>query len=1039
MEQTFRADPTPVNDRNKNITILSNGVTPLVPIPHQEGDSTTNSSSSKKPAKRTPACAQCRRRKIGCDRLRPFCSNCVKYHKERCIYPEEDLEAFNAYINQPAVHKNHNDTNHSDKSNDKSNNNNNNYNGNRTTFEVNSIVPGTNTIPLNNSVPPNFNDMSTTFSIQRMPMQAPGMAPSSSSSQFPVNTTMIQSDPNTQTGSRATTMSPMQTIPLNPTMQMMNNNNYNNTSNNSSVMKMEQQLKFHNVQNAPVYEPPVLVQLPVVESSKVVKPTKTKNTHHGHHHNMNVNINNLKSVAQPKNVVSMEDIGAYNTKTHMVRLLKAWERKQRTLPILNNDITDFSVMQSTYKQKDILLKEMKHLKYRFIELQKRRKKLFPQSVTKEASLMRIPIIPIPEAIVDTENDPNQKLINGKDDNKANQSIPQSYLGLIAPSEKLSVINLHLNNENRLRGDLLLKDTPNAVFTLNYMVNRDPFLVKYYNRLQTYIILNFKEQLTQYKQKQFNEANKRMGNSTVENNLLLRLINKLIKDMTSNNQQIKLESSGFNKFLLSIMEVESMDIKTFEEQLLSQFNKVYEDSPSNKFKNYFSEVSKFGILLIVLLLYLRDNNIGNDPEIEVLNRKLNHIINEVESVNDKMILLNDLSIVTFLSIKNLYHDMFEDNDRLNDVNNNRDIYLTQIFQSNMMTPDMKYSIYSNYIHRNIFIGNYPSLVTIEMLKSILPECEHVIDYKINEINFWEIEYKLLEIIQNRGSTNMASIQELMKYYTQFKHCEGKLMDYRGIPTINNGIHTILDYSNNNNIMKQSYYKSNLLINYYLLLQYESMKLHDKFNKVLQELINFIDLIISEQYNFKPLDNFSGSKTILNKRNLVILEIVCEILFSIGLRFASKVQNNNPVNNLQDNELNDVSVAMSVVKDKIRKILIKIIISIQRNTMNLSGGHRNIAKRLELKLLNFMKAYKEDTDNNLKLNNGIVLLTSSEINIFSEKVSSISQTIIQEDEDYTFHSEYKKIIENVQTDIETNNNDYGLTKDTFSSIFEAMFQK
>ncbi|SSD61675.1 uncharacterized protein SCODWIG_03436 [Saccharomycodes ludwigii] len=38
--------------------------------------------------KRTPACAQCRKRKIGCDRARPMCGNCVKYGKTDCFYPE---------------------------------------------------------------------------------------------------------------------------------------------------------------------------------------------------------------------------------------------------------------------------------------------------------------------------------------------------------------------------------------------------------------------------------------------------------------------------------------------------------------------------------------------------------------------------------------------------------------------------------------------------------------------------------------------------------------------------------------------------------------------------------------------------------------------------------------------------------------------------------------------------------------------------------------------------------------------------------------
>ncbi|EDO18872.1 hypothetical protein Kpol_1023p41 [Vanderwaltozyma polyspora DSM 70294] len=38
--------------------------------------------------KKPPACVQCRRRKIGCDRGKPICGNCAKSHKTDCFYPD---------------------------------------------------------------------------------------------------------------------------------------------------------------------------------------------------------------------------------------------------------------------------------------------------------------------------------------------------------------------------------------------------------------------------------------------------------------------------------------------------------------------------------------------------------------------------------------------------------------------------------------------------------------------------------------------------------------------------------------------------------------------------------------------------------------------------------------------------------------------------------------------------------------------------------------------------------------------------------------
>lgn len=38
--------------------------------------------------KKPPACVQCRKRKIGCDRVKPICGNCMKHNKMDCFYPD---------------------------------------------------------------------------------------------------------------------------------------------------------------------------------------------------------------------------------------------------------------------------------------------------------------------------------------------------------------------------------------------------------------------------------------------------------------------------------------------------------------------------------------------------------------------------------------------------------------------------------------------------------------------------------------------------------------------------------------------------------------------------------------------------------------------------------------------------------------------------------------------------------------------------------------------------------------------------------------
>jgi len=68
-----------------------------------------------------------------------------------------------------------------------------------------------------------------------------------------------------------------------------------------------------------------------------------------------------------------------------------------------------------------------------------------------------------------------------------------------------------------------------------------------------------------------------------------------------------------------------------------------------------------------------------------------------------------------------------------------------------------------------------------------------------------------------------------------------------------------------------------------------------------------------------------------------------------------------------------------------------------------------------------------------------LNLSEITKFSEEISSISDIISSEENDNTFHLEYKVTLDIVQDDLKTHKNSYGLTNDSFSSVFGAMFQK
>lgn len=52
--------------------------------------------------KKPPACVQCRKRKIGCDRVKPICGNCMKHNKMDCFYPRT-IRIFSKSDNLPLI------------------------------------------------------------------------------------------------------------------------------------------------------------------------------------------------------------------------------------------------------------------------------------------------------------------------------------------------------------------------------------------------------------------------------------------------------------------------------------------------------------------------------------------------------------------------------------------------------------------------------------------------------------------------------------------------------------------------------------------------------------------------------------------------------------------------------------------------------------------------------------------------------------------------------------------------------------------------
>lgn len=982
-------------DRNQ-IQSISN----TVPIKQKSNESFD--SKVKKSVKKSPACAQCRRRKIGCDRQRPFCANCLKYHKETCNYPEDDIEAFNEYLSRPVQHRvshvDQNITKPIKTKENKSNINPINIQG------ISGIKNSTDTI---NNVP-NIGNMSNKFSVQKFPM-----VPS---------TTLHNSSDTNELLSRSTTMTPIQTVPYAQP-------NKGTMIQNTPIMKLEQsqaqqsqqqpqQLKFHKVDNAPIYEPPTIISpqmpLPVSNSTSAISlsstvfmdsPRVSKPKKHPHHNTMN--IKNDTVPAGPK--ITLEAIGAFNTKRHMLELNRAKEIEQRSMPFVNNDNKQINILQSTSKQNDIFLEEMKHLKYQFIELQKRRDILIQQKVSSGILKRHNFSIPIPEAVVDME-----QTITRDDDLRTEKN---SYLGNVSDNEILSIVNLHTNGTLKLKDPLIVKDTPNSIMTSNFIINRDPYLIKYYKIMENYIMLNHSQQFMLLKDGQINDLRKIMNNTREETTLLNRLIEILC-------QKIKTETNGELKyFILSLMDVEKMTIDEFQEMILVQCEKTF-----TQIDNYINDLVKFGSMLIILLFQVRINHIGIDAELEVLSMKLGFIDLTLQVLKNQQILNNDSDVTKFYYLRNVYHELLEDGNSFN--TNDEDIYLV----NSVTSHELQFEIYRNYINRNLFVGMVPNLVDLETLKSTISQYDNI-SYKLKEIKIWEVEIEMLNNIQSTGTNNDISINVLM---TNYQELENSIKEFDTNYHHDDKIFNItkFDYSNNI-IMIQIYYKFNLLINYFLLLQYETIKNSNKFTLVINKLLEIITNMIDKQFIIGEQKNniLDGCELLFMKRDYSNFLIAIELLFSIGLRCHHAFNLLNPITS--NPVINDQKISISVIKGKIIKLLLKMLLLIDRNNHKIdkSNGKDTLKLNLQnyIRWLQFNQTTTNDANELKIINNGMLLMNITDLNKLSNTISEISERLVDEDLDDAYHNESKKLMDSLRIDGGDNNsNYYGFNMSNFSTV-------
>ncbi|GMM54039.1 hypothetical protein DAKH74_006550 [Maudiozyma humilis] len=994
-------------------------------------------------SKRAPACAQCRRRKIGCDRLKPSCSSCLKFHKEKCLYPDVDPEAFNEYLMQPSPYP---------------------HMGRRPSnmdiYAQTAIAAGMNGMPTladlepygssnNNSTtsipsiaPSATNKQSATFNVHP---QQPAAAAAKNLQQGkmmqviqPSTTPVTSSAPSSagRTGSFSiapNTTIPLQTMQTGPYMsaaqsmqQSHQQSKFRNSvkAENSHVMVkphiQQQPIKIHKAQNTPVYEPPSIIPSNTSVEFVRTKATTTKRNHHGKH-----------NAVIPKVSVSLEQIGAFNTWEHMMQLNKEMDRKSKTFTPRDELPVEFGVMKSSGKQKDIYLKEMQHLTERLMELQRQREASMPSNKVQKK-----------------HGKSARSALSQQSDSANGDSRTPSHSQTINSSQStdiLSIVNLHTRVSSFGKSELLIKDTPNSPFTINFLVNRDNFLTNYYSNLQTFIIMNYKNQLTQFKQKQFNEVNKRMGNAPEEKDLLRRLIEKLTKSL---DDEDVVRPTLFMQYLGSVVNntAGSFDVRNLRELIFGQFDKTY-GTPGPA--NYLSEVAKFGTLLIILLYCVVINNVGSAPVIEVLKRKISYILDEVKSVTNRDVLIHNSSVLRLLTVRSFFHDMVEDFDELNDVDVDEEVYLVKWgghrdddeSRDGNSGAALCYAVFRNYMNRHISKGALPSMLTFEELRESAEDQPFAAE-AVSEIALWQAEVAILDQLESRGGTATGrpatSIRKLQEQLTELTEVYERVFK-ENVETQLNAV--------SKRVAFQTYHKMSLLLHYYIALQHEVVRAGGPFSREVSLVLRHAAALVELPHATHE------SRCLFAKTDLVVLELVSEILFSLGLRCKTAGAANAASEENPAGTASTANSGASVLQGRIARTLSKLSHTLTHAESrdarhNYTAG---LSARLTLKLANYVSWLQLRRATELPhLPNAAAHLDSAETAALSAALHELSEALLREgagaaegeeesEAAAQWPAEYRRSLETLRTRATTAGNLYGLTGATFSALFEAAFQK
>lgn len=886
--------------------------------------------------KKTPACKQCRQRKIGCDRMRPYCGNCIKRGLSSCEYPERKGGS------------------HSDRSNNT---------GVTITGPTDVMRPPPQTFQPVPSHPPTqstrpimetgasgamkyktFADMPMSVNVNKLPIST-----GSNNINFPIK----QINTQTRNGPPAVSMA-MGTQISNQDLYIPK---YVKPNSAANIREREDYSELNEVM--------FNTRMNSVEVNDVNGDGKSVNTRV---QLLNENLNSVPHLFNPTDVAAI--YAKQNNTSNHHKGKKNKKQGDANNIVLNQPAPVFyDLMTSVYSQEEILLKEMEFLKDRYLELSHYQSKLSANQEEEPSKQDEHDHTFKKRKITEdttedtakpsTENTPVKKpeeitipflLLNSIDEMAmANETQLSKLPHTLQNYLNVTPLNLTLNN--------LIQEDPNSIFNKNFVVLRDSYLIDFYQYLINIVKQSFEPNL---KQHIIAKSKLNVSDLNVTSNLNIKnvgdgdvflkpdLIIEILKCCA-------IELPQLNQIFYPILDF-NLDVWT------KKINHIFKDSTKlfdfivleGNETTALSNLSFVGVVIMMMLFYYYSSDdkkvAKEEPTSRTYHEKLREyilhkkpfFIRELSMIKEKLIHKTSTfdneettkDVLRFLILFETFQQIIYDYPyNLTPLDLNEDIVLAlerSVNNSNTIKDkDLKLYwkvISNNYLKKKLFEGKVPLLLVNQLPidyftekngnKCIGDNPHRQESAEINKHNFFVSQLKIINYLNGKKdeANKVKTINEIAKLVTDMDNKYFAFMKQTPLP----------DHSPSNDIINSyhfkgvkkiefslQYYKIKLYLEYLTFLQWENYKDANKitpqFTKLFERAIIPSLLLIFQttqgeenEYHFLVI-----------KKALSLLEDLLDILFAVYKRFQNYLycQKNKRNNGNITQEDKDINEALS----------------------------------------------------------------------------------------------------------------------------------